>query len=476
MKHRNVHERRISCSGIYYRIILLYTLLILAGCGTDEKEIVIISTNDMHGRIEQFPKLATFVERVKAEHPNVILVDAGDFFTGNPHVDYAEERGKPIITLMNELGFSVSVLGNHECDYGQKILRKRINDAAFPVICANINSSRSELDTIPPYHMITVDGIKLCFFSLLQTVQGLPDANPDLYTGITFDDYRATAPRYKYLRQECDALIGLTHLGIEADSILATEMPELDMIIGGHTHTLLEEPKIVNNIMIGQAKYALKYAGITTLKFSGKKLIQCSYRSIDIDTITQLDPKMVDLVEQFHNKPEFRKVVGHTSRPLSHEGIAHVLTSAMRDTARSDFAFYNHGGIRINTLPEGDITMETLLRIEPFDNHIVIQDMTAEDIKALLINRFNARDQHSSSELTMAGGKFSIIQDDTGKAVDADIKDNSGKSLAKGNRYKVALNNYINAEYDFPGQGKGTHVEISIIDAVLAYLRKHPSL
>ena len=87
-----------------YSIVLL--VILLSGCHgkTDEKEIVIISTNDIHGQIQQFPKLATFVNRVKAKHPNVILVDAGDRFTGNPYVDYAEERGLPIITLMNELG------------------------------------------------------------------------------------------------------------------------------------------------------------------------------------------------------------------------------------------------------------------------------------------------------------------------------------------------------------------------------------
>ena len=103
MKHERANKRVNFYSGIRYRYILLYILLLLVGCRTKtaEKEIVIISTNDIHGHIDQFPKLATFVERVKAEHPNVILVDAGDRFTGNPYVDYAEERGKPIITLMD---------------------------------------------------------------------------------------------------------------------------------------------------------------------------------------------------------------------------------------------------------------------------------------------------------------------------------------------------------------------------------------
>ena len=147
--------------SVFSKLQMYMTLLwimFLSGCqNTEEKEIVIISTNDIHGRIEQFSKLATFVKRIKEEHPNVILVDAGDRFTGNPYVDHAKEKGFPIISLMNDLGYEVGTLGNHEFDFGQKILRARINDATFPIICANINSSRGELDSIPPYHIIEKD-------------------------------------------------------------------------------------------------------------------------------------------------------------------------------------------------------------------------------------------------------------------------------------------------------------------------------
>ena len=478
MKHERANKRVNFYSGIRYRYILLYILLLLVGCRTKtaEKEIVIISTNDIHGHIDQFPKLATFVERVKAEHPNVILVDAGDRFTGNPYVDYAEERGKPIITLMNALGYSVATLGNHECDYGQETLRRRINDASFPIICANINSSRAALDTIAPYHSMTVDGLELCFIGLTQTTNGLPYANPYHFTGITFDDYRQTAARYKYLKQNGDALVAITHLGVDADSVLAMSMPELDVIIGGHTHTLLDTAKFINDVMIGQSGIALKYAGVTILKFSGKKLIHRSFRSVNIDTITRPEPRILDLVNQFYDRPEFKKIVGHTSRPLSQEMTGHIVTTATREATRGDFAFYNLGGIRKTLIPPGDITLETLLEIEPFGNHIVIQEMTAEDIKLLLLNRFNELRKYPFTDLLMAGGTFSITRDSTGKGIDVLLKDHSGTPLANGKRYRVALNNYINAEYSFPGKGKGIHSGISVMEALLAYLKKHPSL
>jgi len=130
------------------------------------------------------------VNQVKAEHPNVILVDAGDRFTGNPYVDYAEAIGLPIIALIKELGYEIGTLGNHEFDFGPKVLLTRINNAKSPIICSNINSARSELDSIAPYHTIEKDGIKLCFLGLIQTgTDNLPSTNPGLLQQITFDNY-----------------------------------------------------------------------------------------------------------------------------------------------------------------------------------------------------------------------------------------------------------------------------------------------
>ncbi|WP_026207609.1 bifunctional metallophosphatase/5'-nucleotidase [Butyricimonas synergistica] len=476
MKSKHMNKRATHRPGIYFRDILLFFLLLLAGCKPTEKEIVIISTNDIHGHIDQFPQLATFVERVKARHPNVILVDAGDRFTGDPYVDYADERGKPIITIMDSLGYSVGTFGNHEFDYGQRILRQRINEASFPIVCANINSSRAKLDTVPPYHTITVGELRLCFLGIVETSKGTPDANPTHFDSITFDDFRQTASRYKYLKQECDALIGLTHLGIHSDSILATHMPELDVIIGGHTHTLLDKPKIVNNVMIGQTGATLTHAGITILKFSGKKLTQRSYRSVPIDTITVLHPATLALVRHFRDTPRFDTIVGTTSRPLTVEAIARLLTSAMRQAVLCDFAFYNRGGIRVSGIPAGDITLKTLLAIEPFSNHIVVQEMTVDDIKQLLLNRFNELLPTVFDDLFMGGGTFTIVRDSSGKGIDVLLRNPSGTPLVPNKRYKVALNDYINARYDFPGKGNGIHSEISVIATLLTYLKQHAPL
>lgn len=455
-------------------LILLF-LFLLSGCHgkTDEKEIVIISTNDVHGQIQQFPKLATFVDRVKAEYPNVILVDAGDRFTGNPYVDYAEERGLPIITLMNELGYAIGTLGNHEFDFGQKILRTRINDATFPIICANINSSQSELDSIAPYYIIEKDGIKLCFLGLIQTeTDNIPSTNPEHLQKITFDNYLDKIEDYRKLKSSCHAFIGLTHLGVDSDSILATRMPELDMIIGGHSHTLLEKPKRVNNVLIGQTGIKLQYAGLTTLKFKGGKLTERIYKSCLIDTITQADSSMTEKVKFFVNPPRFKQIIGTATLPFeSRESIANLVTDAMLSASSSDIAFYNQGGIRITQLPQGDITLEQLFSIEPFGNHIVTHEMSLKEIKALILNRFNREDH--AIDLFVSPGNYTIIRDQQGNGTDVLIQDRNGKPLVDEQIYKVALNNYVSVDYDFPDRGKGQHTDISVVNAMIKFVQSH---
>ncbi len=466
--------------SVFSKLQMYMTLLwimFLSGCqNTEEKEIVIISTNDIHGRIEQFSKLATFVKRIKEEHPNVILVDAGDRFTGNPYVDHAKEKGLPIISLMNDLGYEVGTLGNHEFDFGQKILRARINDATFPIICANINSSRGELDSIPPYHIIEKDGIKLGFISFVQTeTDQIPSTNPERLKDITFDHYLDKVEDYKPLKRQCDVLIGLTHLGVDKDSILATQMPELDIIIGGHTHTLLETSKEINNVIIGQTGLKLQYAGLTILKFTKGKLTERSYQSCLIDTITRVDSCITRKVNYFMEQPEFKEVIGISSLPFkSQESIGNIVTDAMLRSTVSDFAFYNQGGIRLSALPQGDITLETLLSIEPFGNHIVLHDLSLSDIKALILNRFN-QDGHVI-DLYVSPGSYTIIQDQQGKGTDVILKDRNDRPLVEKASYKVALNNYVSIQYDFPDKGKGLHTDISIVNAMVDFIRANTPL
>ena len=244
------------------------------------------------------------------------------------------------------------------------------------------------------------------------------------------------------------------------------------MIIGGHSHTLLEKPKRVNNVLIGQTGIKLQYAGLTTLKFKGGKLTERIYKSCLIDTITQADSSMTEKVKFFVNPPRFKQIIGTATLPFeSRESIANLVTDAMLSASSSDIAFYNQGGIRITQLPQGDITLEQLFSIEPFGNHIVTHEMSLKEIKALILNRFNREDH--AIDLFVSPGNYTIIRDQQGNGTDVLIQDRNGKPLVDEQIYKVALNNYVSVDYDFPDRGKGQHTDISVVNAMIKFVQSH---
>ena len=324
---------------------------------------MILATNDMHAQISRFPQLAAFVEQKRAEGGEVIVVDAGDRFSGNPYVDNAGERGEPMIQLMNKVGYEVACMGNHDFDYGQQTLKKRLEEANFPVLCANMVSENSELGALSPYYILEKGGLKFCFFSLIQTgTNHIPATNPGNLENISFRYYKDVAREYKQLAKDCDVMIGLTHLGFAHDSLLALVMPDFDVIVGGHSHTVIREPQLINGVLVTQTGSNLNYVGVTTLEFKRKRLVSKSYTLVSLKDFETADEEVALMVEKINNRPEFKKVVGQAGADLStKEEVASLMTDAMCEAAGCDFAFYNKGGVRLNSIP---MLIETLFSFQ----------------------------------------------------------------------------------------------------------------
>lgn len=445
--------------------------------GNKKHEVVIISTNDIHAQIARFPLFATFVKQKREECKDVILVDAGDRFSGNPYVDNAAEKGEPMITLMNKLGYDVATLGNHDFDYGQVTLSKRKQEAGFEILCANMDASNSVLGKFAPYQVLEKGGIKYCFFSLIQTGRGhIPATNPDNLKDIVFTDYRDVIQQYKELEKQCDVFIGLTHLGFYGDSLLALAMPELDMIIGGHSHTLIKDTKLINGVLVGQAGSNLQYAGVTTLTFKGKKLVGKNYQVVKLSDIGEADPEVALLVEEIENRPEFQRVLGKVGEIFENkEQVASLMTDAMCDAVDCDFAFYNKGGVRVNSLPAGDINVETVYRMEPFNNYIVVHQWTLEEMKRFIMSNFNRIGNPAERYINyyISQGRYEIIRDRTGNAVDVIFYDKDNKPLSDVSRkYNIAFSNYVSSSDEFVRNKTGRDSEVLISDAILRFIEK----
>ena len=234
-----------------------------------QRHITILHTNDTHSHIEPFKpshrrhankggvaRRATLVEQVRKENPNTLLLDAGDIFQGTPYFNYF--GGELEFKLMSMLKYDVATLGNHDFDNSIDGFYKQLPNAKFDFVCANYDFKNTVLDThVKPYKIIIKDGIKIGIFGLGIELNGLVDKRlykETLYLNPTEIAQDITNELKE--KQKCDLVICLSHLGYYykrepnkiSDLNLAKATKNIDLIIGGHTHTFLPKPTIVKNI------------------------------------------------------------------------------------------------------------------------------------------------------------------------------------------------------------------------------------
>ncbi len=442
----------------------------MAACAPRESKVIIVATNDMHASIDNFPRLATLVEQMRVENGGrVLLVDAGDRWTGNPFVDLAGKPLSPIIELMNELGYDLGTLGNHEFDRGQALLEERIQEMDFPIICANIETKGSQLSYIPPYAFIEADGIKFAFLGLVTnfTQFARPDGKAENFEGLTFPDIYETAKKYAWLRDSCDVFVGLTHIGDDADTLLAHRLPQLDLILGGHSHTVIKKPERIGNVLVTQAGSKLRYAGVTTITKS-KKGITIENRLVALDSIPPMQ-HFTTMVERYNANPELLYAIGQTAAPFNIDGVVNMETDAIRAKTRADVALYHIGGVRVDTL-DGGISTATLFSLEPFMSEVYTLNMTAGQIKGIIINKFNDTTNPKEShgpDLFPSGFTYTIITDEAGEAVD--VKFGQPEKIS----YSVAMPDYIYKNYKFDRSGNARETGLFVTDILKEYIIKN---
>ena len=228
------------------------------------KKLVILHTNDMHSRIDPFPKdgranggmggmarRASLIKQIRAKEKNVLLLDSGDIFQGTPYFNFF--GGELEYKLMSQMGYDAATFGNHDFDNGLEGLQKQLPHATFPFLSANYDFSNTILkDKFQPYKVFVKDELKIGVFGLGIDLQGLVGA--DMYGNTVYLDPVAKAKEMvKILRdeQECNLIICLSHLGYKYDTDkiddrkLAAQVGGIDLILGGHTHTFLEKPDAI---------------------------------------------------------------------------------------------------------------------------------------------------------------------------------------------------------------------------------------
>jgi len=233
------------------------------------KKITILHTNDVHSHIDPFPEndpinpnsggvvaRSNLINFIKKGNPNTLVLDAGDVFQGTPYFNFFE--GEVELKLMCKMGYNASTLGNHEFDNGIEKLAKSLKHANFSFLNSNYTFKNTALENkISKYKIFNVDGIKIGVFGLGIELNGLVEKK--LYTGINYlDPVEISIDITNELKfnHNCDLIICLSHLGfsyskdknIMCDLVLAKKTRNIDLIIGGHTHTFLEKPVQIKNL------------------------------------------------------------------------------------------------------------------------------------------------------------------------------------------------------------------------------------
>lgn len=476
--------RRCFCHLFFFLLLGLWTGV---GQGSDVHHLVVLYTNDTHGHPVKFqygqipevgglPARATLVKQIRKEAPNVLLLDAGDLNTGGIASDFF--KAEPDIIGYNDIGYDAMALGNHEFDHSIAILKGQMARARFPFLSANVRTRDGNyLGT--PYIIKQFDGFKVAVLGLSTSETGVR-GNPKNIRDIVFqDEVEAARSLVPILRKEADIVIALTHLGIYKDDSrgsrrLAAQVSGLNLIVDGHTHTRLEQPIVVKNIVSGGDTLiveAWEYGvvlGRIDLWIRDRQVVNYQMELIPINlkrpeknpdgTLTyrwvgqkiEEDPDLLGLLQPYVDKVDafLAEEIGYAEGTFQNryqrkgetalgDLVADSVLWYMRHF-NPDFAFINAGAIRAE-IPEGPINKKTVFDILPFDSTAVVLSLKGKEVASLFDHAAAVQPGEGAFPQVSRGVHFTINRS-TGKCENLTIH---GEPIDPEKTYRIATNSYL---------------------------------
>lgn len=480
----------------FVALAVLLALFSLFGLAADV-QLTVLHLNDTHGYLSSLEdrKVAPgqmrggaaywgdLIQRERAKNPEgTLLLSAGDMYQGTPVSNVF--RGKPMVEVMNVLGFDAQALGNHEFDWGLQTLSELQAMARFPYLAANVTGPDGKAPAqTRPWVMLVRKGVKIAVIGL-SAPETAYTTRPDNVRGFVFaEPARVLPPLLKKVRAEgARVVIVLSHLGVDADRRLAQEVPGVDLIVGGHSHTALLAPEKVGGTWITQAGYNGIWLGVTRLLVDTKRKtgIQLAPRSglMDVNAGPGIpsDAHVARIVDGYAEKikPEFARVVGESEVDLlqssrGESSMGNLVTDSMREASGADIAIQNSGGIRAG-IARGPITMEKVFSVLPFDNLLVTVELTGAQIREI------------AEKAVAEGGRIlqvsgmRVVYRREGERMTLREISAGGSPLDPSKTYRVATNDFLVMGGDnlktFQ-QGKVLVYGGTLRDVLVDYLKKH---
>ena len=412
-------------------LVMMLTLVFVARSFVPERvQITILGTTDLHGNINPidyytnksdnrgFAKVATLIKRVRKEHPNVVLVDSGDTIQGSPLESFHSRKNNappdPMMLVMSSLDYDAMAVGNHEYNFGLKILEKARKEANFPWLSANTYDKATSQPHYKPYIIKDVAGVKIGVLGL--TTPGVPNwDNPPNYAGLEFHEPVAEARKWVSIlrdQEKVDVVVIAMHMGLEEDLrtgeinpgqvpheneaiAIAKEVPGVDVIFMGHTHR--DVPSVyINGVLLTQANHWGRHLARADLYLqkagSGWRMYAKSARTIAADDRVEPDPEVVKLAEPYDRETQgwLSRVIGNSSQELTARdarfrdtAILDLIQKVQLEAGKADVSMVAsfNADARIE---KGPVSVRDIAGLYVYENTLAVLEVTGQQLKDAL--------------------------------------------------------------------------------------------
>lgn len=431
------------------------------------KKFTILHNNDIHGDflaevksgekgelIGGLSLLSGYINKVRNEEENVIYAVSGDMVQGSL-ID-AEYKGISTMEIMNYLAPDVVTLGNHEFDYGLPHLLFLEKMANFPIVNANLYIKKYNKRLMKPYHVINKAGFDILFTGII-TEKILDSLKMDKLVGSFVNLEEASSEVGKicnaYKNDDVDLTILLTHIGYESDLELAKLLkPEwgVDMIIGGHSHTVLDKPVKINNILITQVGVGSNQIGRYDIEVDDdtNSIVSYKWQLIPItDKLAKPDKNLEEFINSFQKDVDrkYNVIVTKFSEKLTHPvreeetTLGNLIADAFADAAETDFMLVGSGSIRVKELGPL-VTLKDFLACFPYDDALSRFEIKGSQIKKIFAHIMRSENRTGEGECYQVNQRVRAKYNNKRKILEKLLLD--GKPINDNDIYKICMQNF----------------------------------
>lgn len=421
-------------SPFIYSLSVLIILLVLVLVGRsfvpDRVQITILGTTDLHGNINPIDyytnkpdnrgiaKVATLIKRIRKEQPNLVLIDSGDTIQGSPLESFHGRKNNappdPMMLVMNSLNYDAMAVGNHEYNFGLKVLEKARSEAKFPWLSANTYDQNKQQTHYKPYIIKEVAGVKIGILGL--TTPGIPNwDNPPNYAGLEFHEPLVEARKWVPIlrdQEKADVVVIAMHMGLEEDLstgvmspgqvlheneaiLIAKEVPGVDVIFMGHTHR--EVPSLyINGVLLTQANHWGRHLARADLYLqkagTGWRMYAKSARTMPSDDRVEPDPEVVKIAEPYDRETQawLSREIGESPEELTARdarfrdtAILDLIQKVQLDAGKADVsmvASFNPAA----RIAKGPVSVRDIAGLYVYENTLVVLEVTGQQLKDAL--------------------------------------------------------------------------------------------